>query len=61
MASFIIFQKSSYQKINPFNNNFHISSGDDMFILKKFNENNLIIKSIYNHELIVYTEGSKQF
>lgn len=57
----LFFKKSSYQKINPFNNNFHISSGDDMFLLKKFNEKNLNIKSIYNHELIVYTEGSNNF
>ena len=54
----LFLKKSSYLKINPFNNNFHISSGDDMFLLKCFNENSMNIKSVFDSELIVYTEGS---
>ena len=57
----LIMKKNSYLKTNPFANNFHISSGDDMFLLKCFNENSMRIKSVFDSELIVYTEGSDDF
>ena len=53
----LIFKKETYNKLNPFESNFTISSGDDMYLLKIFNENNKLIKPLYNHDLIIKTQG----
>ena len=53
----LIFKKETYNKLNPFESNFTISSGDDMYLLKIFNDNNKLIKPLYNHDLIIKTQG----
>jgi cellulose synthase/poly-beta-1,6-N-acetylglucosamine synthase-like glycosyltransferase len=35
-AANLIFNKAAFEALMPFNNNLHISSGDDMFLLKSF-------------------------
>lgn len=43
----------------PFKSNFNIPSGDDMFLLNSFLSNKKSIKTLFNNNLFIETQGSK--
>ena len=55
----LIFRRKSYNELMPFISNFNISSGDDMFLLNSFLSNKRSIKTLYNRNLFIETQGSK--
>ena len=55
----LIFRRKSYNELMPFNSNFNISSGDDMFLLNSFSSNKRSIKTLFNTNLFIETQGSK--
>jgi poly-beta-1,6-N-acetyl-D-glucosamine synthase len=57
----LIFRKSIYDKLQPFSSNFHISSGDDMFLLKSFIKNGNSVNTISGNSLTILTEGPSSF
>ncbi|MAE14423.1 MAG: hypothetical protein CL821_02390 [Crocinitomicaceae bacterium] len=57
----LIFRKSTYIKLQPFHSNFHISSGDDIFLLKSFIKNGNFISTIFGNSLTIKTEGAQSF
>jgi glycosyltransferase involved in cell wall biosynthesis len=57
----LVFKKKSYLETNPFSDNFHVSSGDDISILNSFKNNNRLINTAMNSNLIVFTEGAETF
>lgn len=57
----LIFRKSTYIKLQPFYSNFHISSGDDVFLLKSFIKNGNLISTISGNSLTIQTQGSQSF
>ena len=57
----LIFRKSTYINHQPFSSNFHISSGDDIFLLKSFIKNGNSITTISGNSLTIQTQGSTSF
>ena len=57
----LIFKKSTYTKLQPFYSNFHISSGDDVFLLKSFIKNGNFIDTISGNSLTIKTQGPESF
>ena len=55
----MLFKKSSFDELNPFQNNQHISSGDDLFLLQSFKSNNKSFGKISPNEAFVHTESPK--
>ena len=55
----LIFNRKSYNELMPFNSNFNISSGDDMYLLNSFLSNKKSIKTIFNSNLFIETQGSR--
>ena len=55
----LIFRRKCYNELNPFHSNFHIHSGDDMYLLNSFSANKKSIKTLFNKNLIIETQGSK--
>ena len=55
----LIFRRKSYNELMPFYSNFNISSGDDMFLLNSFLSNKKSIKTLFNSNLFIETQGSK--
>ena len=54
------FKREEYIKLDPLKNNYQISSGDDMFILKAFlKSKECIIKPFINKGIHVLTDGPK--
>ena len=54
------FKREEYIRLEPLKNNFHISSGDDMFILKAFlKSKGSIIKPFVSKGIHVLTDGPK--
>ena len=45
-------------ELNPFYSNFNISSGDDMYLLNSFYSNNKSVKTLFNNNLVIKTQGS---
>lgn len=54
-AANMAFKKSVFKKLNPYEGNYHIFSGDDIFLINKFYLSKRIIHSAFTHEHIVYT------
>tara|TARA_B110000285_G_C15138793_1_gene629218 strand:+ start:2372 stop:3466 length:1095 start_codon:yes stop_codon:yes gene_type:complete len=54
----LIFRRKSYNELNPFYSNFNISSGDDMYLLNSFYSNNKSVKTLFNNNLVIKTQGS---
>lgn len=57
----MLFKKSSFDELNPFQNNLHISSGDDLFLLQSFKRNNKSFGLISPNETYVHTESPKLY
>ena len=55
----MIFKRSLFLKLDPYKENYHIASGDDLFLLEKINKENLI--PISNKKLIVYTDSPTSY
>lgn len=55
----LIFRRKSYNELNPFYSNFNISSGDDMYLLNSFYSNNKSVKTLFNNNLVIETQGSR--
>ena len=54
------FKREEYIRLEPLKNNFHISSGDDMFILKAFlKSKGSVIKPFVSKGIHVLTDGPK--
>ena len=54
------FKREEYIRLEPLKNNFHISSGDDMFILKAFlKSKGSVIKPFLSKGIHVLTDGPK--
>lgn len=51
----LIFDKNTFDSSQPFNSNIEIASGDDQFLLKRYNDLNLSISLIQDHDLIATT------
>ena len=54
----LIFRRKSYNELMPFYSNFNISSGDDMYLLNSFLANKKSIKTLFNSNLFIETQGS---
>ena len=55
-----VFKREEYIRLEPLKNNFHISSGDDMFILKAFlKSKGSVIKPFLSKGIHVLTDGPK--
>lgn len=57
----LLYEKNTFLKINPFLNNYNISSGDDLFILQSFKNNNVSFSTISPFENLVKTVGPETF
>lgn len=56
----LLFKKHSYLKYEDISQHLHIRSGDDIYLLKKFNDQNINVDIYTNSNLKVYTkEGSR--
>ncbi|HTA61032.1 MAG TPA: glycosyltransferase, partial [Bacteroidia bacterium] len=55
----LAYRKDSFLQMNPYKNNLHIASGDDMFLLQSFINAKLLISTIKNPCAIVYTRAEK--
>jgi len=51
----LAYKKEAFLQIQPYNNNLHIASGDDMFLLKYFYLNKRKIEANVSNQAIVYT------
>ena len=52
----LIFDKSIFNQLQPYQNNLSIASGDDQFLLKQFTENNQTISYLLDNSLTVITQ-----
>jgi poly-beta-1,6-N-acetyl-D-glucosamine synthase len=57
----MLFKKSSFDNLQPFQNNQHVSSGDDVFLLQNFKNNNMSFEFISPNEAFVSTESPKLY
>ena len=57
----MLFKKSSFNDLQPFVNNQHISSGDDIFLLQSFKMNDKYFEAISPKDAIVFTESPKKY
>ena len=57
----LAYKKDSFLKVNPYQGNKHIASGDDMFLLQSFIKEGLSISPTKNSNTIVYTEAEASF
>ena len=55
----LAYKKESFLKANPYKNNKHIASGDDMFLLQIFIDKGFSISSTKNTHTIVYTNAEE--
>jgi len=55
----LAYKKESFLKANPYQNNKHIASGDDMFLLQSFIDNGFLISPAKNSNTIVYTNAEE--
>lgn len=54
-AANIAFKKSCFEKLSPYKDNYHINSGDDIFLLLKMYNAQYSISSSFNKDSIVLT------
>ena len=57
----MLFKRSCFNELNPFDNNHHVSSGDDIFILQSFKNNNKSFDLISPTDAFLFTEPSKSY
>lgn len=57
----MLFKKSSFNELKPFQNNRHVSSGDDLFLLQSFKRNKKTFGLISPNETYVHTESPKLY
>jgi biofilm PGA synthesis N-glycosyltransferase PgaC len=55
----LAYRKDSFLQVNPYKDNLHIASGDDMFLLQSFKEAKFSINTIKNPCAIAYTKAEK--
>jgi cellulose synthase/poly-beta-1,6-N-acetylglucosamine synthase-like glycosyltransferase len=55
----LAYKKDSFLKANPYKDNKHIPSGDDMFLLQSFMEEGFSISTTKNTNAVVYTYAEK--
>jgi biofilm PGA synthesis N-glycosyltransferase PgaC len=55
----LAYRRDSFIQVNPYKNNLHIASGDDMFLLQSFMDANYLITAIKNPCAVVYTKAEK--
>ena len=55
----LAYKKESFLKANTYQNNKHIASGDDMFLLQSFIDNGFLISPAKNSNTIVYTNAEE--
>ncbi|HEX7415340.1 MAG TPA: glycosyltransferase [Bacteroidia bacterium] len=53
----LAYRKDSFLKTNPYKENKHIASGDDMFLLQSFMKAQFSISASKNSDMIVYTNA----
>ncbi len=53
----LAYKKESFLKVNPYKNNKHIASGDDMFLLQSFIDEEFKISTTKNINSIVYSNA----
>lgn len=51
----LIFKKSKFEELNPYKDNYHLQTGDDIFILNSFKKNQKSILSAFENNNIVFT------
>ncbi len=56
-AANLAFNKKLFKLINAYAGNKHILSGDDVFLIDKMYKAKIPIKSVFNHDTIVYTNA----
>lgn len=52
-AAHMCFMRSTFMELKPFDDNLHIASGDDIFLLEKFRENKLKIQFLKRSQLVL--------
>ncbi|MHB8259310.1 MAG: glycosyltransferase [Bacteroidia bacterium] len=57
----LAYKKDSFLKTNPYKENKHIASGDDMFLLQSFMKAQFSISASKNSDMIVYTNAETSF
>jgi len=57
----LAYRKEAFLKTNPYQNNKHVASGDDMFLLQRFIEEGLSISTTKNKDAVVYTKAERSF
>ncbi len=57
----LAYKRESFLKSNPYKDNKHIASGDDMFLLQSFIKEGLSISTTKNSNTVVYTEAEASF
>jgi|ERR1700757_1384692 len=55
----LAYRKESFLQVNPYKDNLHIASGDDMFLLQGFIDAKLKVSTIKNPCAIAYTKAEK--
>ena len=55
----LAYRKDSFLQVNPYKDNLHIASGDDMFLLQGFKDAKFLISTIKNPCAIAYTKAEK--
>ena len=56
----LVYSKEDFLTVEPYKNNYNISSGDDLFILQFFKKNNIPIKAVSPFLLNVCTAGPEK-
>ncbi len=57
----LAYKKDSFLKANPYKDNKHIASGDDMFLLQSFIKEGFSVSSTKNSTMVVYTNAEESF
>ena len=57
----MLFKRSCFNELNPFDNNQHVLSGDDIFILQSFKNSDKSFDLISPADAFVFTEPSKSY
>jgi len=57
----LIFKREVFLDLNPFNDNYNISSGDDLYIIKAFKESKKSFGTIYSNSIYINTVGPSNY
>ncbi|SHG43720.1 Glycosyltransferase, catalytic subunit of cellulose synthase and poly-beta-1,6-N-acetylglucosamine synthase [Salegentibacter echinorum] len=60
-AANLCYKKQAFFEVSGYEGNTEIASGDDVFLLQKFQQKNYKISFLKNNESIVYTKAQKSF